>query len=546
MSELFGQLALVLAVCVGLGAVAVKLGLPLLVGLLIAGVAVGPELLGLVQPTAEIELLGEIGISLLLFVVGLKLDTRLVRKLGPVVLVAGTIQVAVTAVGAFLLSRTFGVELVPALYLGIAMAFSSTVVVVKLLTDRGEIEALHGRIALGILIVQDIIVVALMVALSSFSGESSTSLVVQFGEVGLKGSVLFGAVALAARFVLPPVTHLLARRGELLVLASVTWAVAVAAIAIVLGFSAEVGAFVAGMALASSEYREAINGRLSTLRDFLLVFFFIDLGTRLTFEGADDIGLILVLSLFVLAVKPFIIAAVTVLLGFRSRTGVRASLTLAQISEFSLILVALGVSLDHLTGRTAGMAAGVALITITISSLLIARADAFVPLLAEPFVRLQRAQLRKEQRGGERYEPTVVVVGLGRLGRQVLAELQRRGEDVLGVDYDPRTVRDGADTAPVAFGDIEDPELPSQLPLKRTRWVVATPRDPDGHRTLITALRRYGYRGHIAVAVDHEADETVMTELGADLVLRPLHVAAGPLMTEIHDHDRRTARTSIE
>jgi Kef-type K+ transport system membrane component KefB len=546
MNGTFGQLALVLLVCVASGALAVRLGLPLLVGLLVAGVAVGPEVLGLVGPSTEVELLAEIGISLLLFVVGLKLDTRLVRKLGPVVLVAGTIQVLVTAVLATAIAIAFGVSLVAALYLGIAMAFSSTVVVIKVLTDRGEIEQLHGRIALGILIVQDIIVVALMLVLASLDPDSQAGVVEQFGLVALRGVGLFGAIALLARYVLPPAFHLLARRGELLVLAGVTWAVMVAAGAIALGFSAEVGAFVAGMALASSEYREAINGRLSTIRDFLLVFFFIDLGTRLTFEGADDLVLILALSLFVLVVKPVAVAVIATWLGFRSRTGARAGLTLAQISEFSLILAALGVSLGHIEGRTAGVATGVALVTITVSTLLIARADELTPRLAAPLERLQRSQLRREHASGDPASPTVVVLGLGRLGRELVEELLAVGEDVLGVDYDPRLVRTLAPSLPVRFGDTADPELPGQLPLHRTRWVVSTPRDPEAHRILLVALRRTGYDGHVAVAVDHEADEQPLRDLGADLVLRPLHVAAGPLMAAIHAHDRRTVPRLIE
>ena len=318
---LLTQLGLVLLVCVGIGALAIGLRLPLLVGLLIAGVVVGPEVLGLVDASEGIALLGEFGISLLLFVVGLKLDPRLVRKLGPVVLVAGSIQVAVTAGIAFALARGFDLELVPSLYVAAGMAFSSTVVVIKLLTDRGELEQLHGRIALGILIVQDIVVVALMIVLASLDPDSSASLTQQFGVVALRGLAMLGGVALLARYVLPGATHLLARQGELLVLAAVAWAVAAAAVAIVLGFSAEVGAFIAGVALASSDYREAISGRLATLRDFLLVFFFIDLGTRLRFEVADDLALIVALSVFVLVVKPIAIALITTLLGFRSRVG---------------------------------------------------------------------------------------------------------------------------------------------------------------------------------------------------------------------------------
>ncbi len=537
--DVLGQIGVVLLVCVLLGALAITVRLPLLVGLLVGGVVVGPDVLGLVRSSTEIELLGEIGITLLLFVVGLKLDPRLVRTLGPVVLVAGLVQVAVTAALAFAISRGFGLDVVASLYLAAGMSFSSTVVVIKLLTDRGQIEQLHGRLALGILIVQDIVVVALMVVLASFDPDGATSLVAQFGAIALRGAGLFAAIALLARFVLPRAVHVLARRGELLVLAAVTWAVALAAAAHLLGFSEEVGAFLAGIALASSNYREAISGRLATLRDFLLVFFFIDLGTQLRFEGADDLTLILALSLFVLIGKPVLIAVISTLLGFQTGVSVRAGLTLAQISEFSLILASLGVSLGQLDGRSAGVIAAVALITITLSTFLSAEADRLVPVLSRPLAPLQRARVRREMEQRAVRRPEVIVIGLGRLGTSVYEELRTRGVEVLGVDFDPRTVRAESGDLPVVFGDLEDPALPEQLPLARTRWVVATPRDTELHRSLVHALRRRGYRGRIAAAVDHDDDEALLDRLGVDLVIRPLRLAAGPLLDTVHAYDRR-------
>jgi Kef-type K+ transport system membrane component KefB len=533
----FEQIALVLAVCVAAGGLAVLLRQPLLVGLLVAGVLVGPGAFGLVEASAEVELLGEIGIALLLFVVGLKLDPRLVRRLGPVVLIAGSIQVALTAGIGFVIARAFGIDLVGSLYLGAAMAFSSTVIVVKVLTDRRELEQLSGRIAVGILIVQDIVVVLLMIGLATVDPESGAGLVSQAGAVLLRGLALLALVFVAARWVLPRVTHVLARQGELLVLASVTWAVVLAAVAIALGFSGEVGAFLAGTALASSEYRDAISGRLSTLRDFLLVFFFIDLGVRLELGGIEDLALVAALSLFVLVGKPVVVALITTRLRFRARVGVRSGLTLAQISEFSLILVALGVDLGHVDGRTVGLVTGVALVTITASTFLSARSAVLVPRLSPPLERFERIPVRPESpAAGALPDPTVVVIGLGRLGTTVITELDERGEDVLGVDFDPRSILGTAFEIPVLYGDAEDPELPHHLPLSRARWVVSTLRDLDAHRSLVAALRHHGYGGRIAVAVDHEEDVEVVERLGVELIVRPLHEAAGPFVERLCSH----------
>jgi Kef-type K+ transport system membrane component KefB len=533
----FQQIALVLAVCLAAGGLAVLLRLPLLVGLLIAGVLVGPGVFGLVEATEEVELLGEIGIALLLFVVGLKLDPRLVKRLGPVVLLAGSIQVTVTTAIGVAIALAFAVDTVGALYLGAAMAFSSTVIVVKLLTDRRELEQLHGRIAVGILIVQDIVVVVLMIGLATIDPESGAGLVEQAGTVLLRGLLLLLLAFVAGRWILPRVTHVLARQGELLVLASVTWAVVLAAIAIALGFSGEVGAFLAGTALASSEYRDAISGRLSTLRDFLLVFFFIDLGVRLELGGFEDLVLVAVLSLFVLVGKPLVVAFITTRLRFRARVGVRSGLTLAQISEFSLILVALGVGLGHVDGRIVGLVTGVALVTITASTFLSARSRQLVPRLSPWLERFERAPVRPESpEAGALPDPTVVVIGLGRLGRTVVSELDERGEDVLGVDFDPRSILGTANEIPVLYGDAEDPELPHHLPLSRARWVVSTLRELDSHRAMISALRHHGYRGLLAVAVDHEEEVELVERLGVDLIVRPLHEAAGPFVERLCSH----------
>ncbi|MFP4310661.1 MAG: cation:proton antiporter [Nitriliruptoraceae bacterium] len=538
MNGVLGQIGLVLLVCVGLGVTAIVLRLPLLVGLLVAGVVVGPNVLGLIEATPEVALLGEIGISLLLFVVGLKLDPRLVRELGTIVLATGTAQVVLTAASAFAIALAAGVDTVSALYLAAGMAFSSTVVVIKMLSDRGQVEQLHGRLSLGILIVQDIVVVLLMVVLTAIDPSSTANLGAQLGLIVLRGVLLFAAVALLARYVLPHVVHVLARQAELLTLAAVTWAVALAALAHLLGFSAEVGAFLAGVALASSDYREAISGRLATLRDFLLVFFFIDLGTELRFDGLEDLGLVVALTLFVLLAKPVLIAVVATLLGFEARVAATSGLTMGQISEFSLILAALGVSLEHIDSRIAGVMAVVALVTITVSTLLSARAEDLVPALSAPLRRLQRSRTRREVEQQVRHRPEVVVIGLGRIGRTVFDELHERGVAVLGVDHDPRISRLHDREAPVVFGDLSDPALATQLPLGDVRWIVATPRDVELHRDLLVALQRSGYRGRLAVAVDHPEDERLLRRLGIDLVIRPLEQAATPLIEVLRAHER--------
>jgi Kef-type K+ transport system membrane component KefB len=531
----FEQIAAVLAVCVAAGAMALLLRQPLIVGLLAAGIAVGPEVLGLVEATAEIELLAKIGISLLLFVVGLKLDVRLISKLGPVALATGLGQVIFTSVVGFIIAVGLGFDTVPALYIAVALTFSSTIIIVKLLTDKGELEDLHGRIALGFLIVQDIVVVLAMIVITA-SGDATGDLAGEVVGVVVRGVLLLAAVVLFGRYLATPLTHLLARSSELLVLGAVTWAVSLAAISILLGFSEEVGAFLAGMSLASTPYREALSGRLSTLRDFLLVFFFIELGTLFELSSAiEQLGAAVIFSLFVLIGNPIIVLIIMGVMGYRKKVAFKAGLTVAQISEFSLILVALGVTQGQIDTEVVGLVTAVGLFTISASTYLITNSDAIyarIEPLLRPFERAEpSASVDLED---EAPRPEYVVVGLGRFGSTVLGELMASGDDVLGVDFNPRNVRSDAWIVPVIYGDAEDPDLAAQLPLEETRWVISTLRRLDPNLQLLSSLHRSGYQGRIAVAADDDDIAAELDRAGADLVFRPLHEAASPLLARVH------------
>ncbi|MEX2550905.1 MAG: cation:proton antiporter family protein [Nitriliruptoraceae bacterium] len=532
----FEQIAAVLTVSVAAGLLALVLRQPMIVGLLAAGIAVGPEVFGLVEATSEIELLAKIGISLLLFVVGLKLDVRLVSKLGPVALATGLGQVVFTAVVGFFLALALGFAPLPAIYIAVALTFSSTIIIVKLLTDKRELDDLHGRIALGFLIVQDIVVVLAMIAITA-SGDGTEDIVSRFITVIIRGALLLVAIWLIGRYVAPRVAHLFARSSELLVLAAVTWAVTLAAVSNLLGFSEEVGAFLAGMSLASTPYREAISGRLSTLRDFLLVFFFIELGTQFELSSAlDQIGAAVLFSLFVLIGNPIIVMIIMGILGYRKRVSFKAGLTVAQISEFSLILVALGVSQGQIGSEVVGLVTAVGLITISASTYLIYGSDAIfdrIEPLLRPFERKQpTANIDLEE---ERPEPEYVVVGLGRFGSTVLKELVEAGDEVLGVDFDPRSVDSKDWDVPVVYGDAEDPDLPERLRLSRTRWVISTLRSRDANLHLLASLRDSGYGCRIAVAANDDETAAALRAAGADLVVRPLQIAARPLLRQIHD-----------
>lgn len=313
-TDVFTEVAILLLIAAAAGAMGLWLKQPLIVSFIVAGIVMGPSVLGIVSATDQVSLLAGLGISLLLFVVGLKLDLHIIRAFGPVALATGLGQVFFTSVVGFFLALALGMEVVPAIYVAVALTFSSTIIIVKLLSDKKETDTLHGRIAIGFLIVQDIVVVLVMIGLTAMGPAAGTAnLGVQVLVVLGKGTAFIAVLAALMKWVMTPLLRRLGRSRELLVLSAVAWAVTLSAAAHHLGFSKEVGAFLAGVSIASTPCRELIGSRLVSLRDFLLLFFFIDLGAHLNIGAmTGQVMPSLVLSIFVLVGNPFIVMVIIV------------------------------------------------------------------------------------------------------------------------------------------------------------------------------------------------------------------------------------------
>ena len=403
------------------------------------------------------------------------------------------------------------------------------------LTDKRELDELHGRIALGFLIVQDIVVILAMIALTSFGGGREGSIGEQLLFLVISAVGLLGGVYVVARWVLPWLLKLLATNQELLIVWSVAWAVSLAALTDLLGFSIEVGAFLAGFALASTRFRETIAASLSGLRDFLLLFFFITLGSQLDFSTiGDQIPAAIVLSIFVLIGNPLIVIIIMSLMRYPSRVGFLAGLAVAQISEFSLILIALGRDLDQVGDDMVGLVTLVGLITIAGSTYLILYSKQLYSWL-EPVLRVFD---RTNPIEADDYEPEkhdAIVFGYGRFGKQVVGELIENGCTVLVVEWDPYAQAqiddaDLADRVTVVFGDASSPDFPDTLPIRHARWIISTIPDADTSVVLATALRQHGAACPIAVTAHTDAAGARYTHAVADgtisAVLHPFRDAA--------------------
>ncbi|MFC7705855.1 cation:proton antiporter [Plastorhodobacter daqingensis] len=538
MMSSFAEVALLLAMAAVVGLFGTFLRQPLIVSFIAVGLIAGPSALDVVHSDEQIHLLSELGIAVLLFLVGIKLDVKLIRSLGAVSVLTGLGQVAFTAFFGYLIGLGLGLGHVTSLYVAVALTFSSTIIIVKLLSDKREIDALHGQIALGFLIVQDLVVVLAMIVLSAIGigagGEGGGSVLWVLGS----GLALVAAVVLFVRFAANPLTEKLARAPELLVIFAIALAAIFAAVGDRVGLGKEVGGLLAGVALASTPYRESIAARLAPLRDFLLLFFFIALGATLDLSllGAHVTGAV-IFSLFVLIGNPLIVLAIMGALGYRKRTSFLAGLTVAQISEFSLIFVAMGVALGHVRDDALGLVTMVGLVTIAASTYMITWSHQLYAVF-EPLLGVFERRGTPREPTGTTAEPDrrveVIIFGLGRFGTAIGMRLKKRGIRVLGVDFNPLAVRRWRALGLEAhFGDATDPEFVAELPLMGTGWIVSTVpvhltglSHEDSRTTLMQLVRGAGFAGRLAAA-SHSASETeVLIAAGADLVFEPFQDAA--------------------
>ncbi|HOK53525.1 MAG TPA: cation:proton antiporter [Armatimonadota bacterium] len=531
--SLFEEMALLLLAAMAAGVLAVRLRQPLIIAFIIVGIISGPVGFNIIRSTEQLTFLAEMGLSLLLFVVGLKLDPQLIRRMGTVSLATGLGQMTFTGLIGFTILRLIGMPLVTSIYVAGALTLSSTILIVKLLSDKRDTDSLYGRISIGFLIVDDIVVIMAMIALSGFSGTLTVSPAMQALLIILKGTGLFLSVWALNKFIFPKFLPVVSRSIELLLLFGITWAVALAAASELLGFNKEVGAFIAGLSLASTMYRDLLTTKLASLRDFLLLFYFLELGSRLDLHAVgSQISIAIILSLLVLIGKPFIVMFILGKMGYRKRTGFMAGLTVAQISEFSLILAAMGVEVGHLDQNALGLITMVLMITMGIDVHLITHAQSLYDRARNYLNIFERKNSFQEDDSIKDLidigDDCVILIGLGRYGSKIFAQLTNRGRKTIGMDFDPETVKAwNAKGEKVVFGDAEDPDFAHLLPLSNARWVISSIRDNHLNNRIITALRNEGYKGLFACATEESpVPSSERLDENVDLLFDPFEDSA--------------------
>ncbi len=526
----FYEFALILFFAAVFGSIGQLFRQPLIVMFIALGVVVGPSVLNIVQSKENIHLLAEIGISILLFIVGLKLDLRLIKSTGKIALMTGLGQVLFTSLVGYLIGLGLGFSSLHSFYIAVALTFSSTIIIVKLLSDKKEIDSLHGQIAIGFLIVQDLVVILVMIILAAIGKEGETSLLTDISLTLLNGTGLIIFTFAMMKWVIPSFSYFLAKSQELLVLFAIAWAITLASVSEMIGFSGEVGAFLAGVSLASSPFKDTISSRLVSLRDFLLLFFFVNLGSNLNLEiiGAQ-LPAALLFSAFVLIGNPIIVLIIMGAMGYRKRTSFLAGLTVAQISEFSLIFVSLGFQVGHLNEETVGLVTLVGMVTIALSTYLILYSHQIFYYIS-PALRIFERQNPYREEGmeiDEQHRYSLIIFGMGRFGSKMAEQLDRHRVKYLGVDFDPELVKEWQNHEnPIIYGDIEDPEILDRIPLLSAQCIVCTIPNREYSLQLTKKLRSHNFKGKVLVTATNEKDYAALSGGAADFVLRPYDMAA--------------------
>lgn len=542
MDNIFLQLAIALSLSSLFGFVVLRLKLPLVVAYLLAGVSI--SLISIFDPhhSQVFEILPEIGISFVLFLIGMELDLREIKSLGFPIIVSALGQIIISTFAGFTLAGVLGFGLTESIYLGLGLAFSSTVVVIKMLIEKRDLASLYGKLSIGILLIEDLVAIAVLMVISV----SSSSLGLGYQEslplltLALKAIGLFVLTFLLGKYVLEKIFDNVAKSVELLFLTAITWCFAFTSFAVFLGFSVVIGAFLAGVALASSPYHLQIQGKIKPLRDFFLTLFFVYLGlqTRVS-DFVNAWPAILLFTLFALIFKPIIYLLILGTFGFRKHTLFQTSLNLSQISEFSLVVLLVGVNQGLASPLALSVMAAVAVLSIICSSITIAYSKTlykfFSPMLSF-FERKNNAHFM-ETKFIELFEDHVVIIGAHRVGAPVVKFLEKEKIPFIVMDFNPHIVEDlRKKGVHVVYGDLGDPEILDNLQLDKAKLIISTARDMSDNEMLLEEIKRRKIRAKVVARALDRDHADALKSLGADYVILPEQVSGDYLVTQLKIH----------
>jgi len=474
MDNVFTGLSLILVLATGISLIMRAVGQPLIIGHIITGILVGPAAFNLITSPETFQSFSEIGVALLLFIIGLGLNPRVIKEVGKVVGIAGLSTIISTAAIGWAGGQLMGLTSSEALILGVALSFSSTIVVLKLLSDKRETQRLYGKIAIGMTLVEDIaaaVVILLLIARDESSGFAAGALLF----LALKGLVTGLVIYQVSQRVLnlPSLQKIISGSQEFLFLSAISWGFGIAVLFEQIGFSQEVGALFAGICLASLPYAQEVSSRLRPLRDFFIVLFFITLGSQLHLGAIGEMLPIIIMGLAVVVIlKPLVALIIVSLAGYTKQTSFKASAMLGQAGEFSIIFIALAVSRDLVSDSLLTAVTVIALVSIATSTYVITYLDKIYKKLESYLQFFERDKARPDADNRKRHD--LVLFGYQKGGHEFLRAFQQLKRPYVVVDYDPEMI-EAMEHKKIhcIYGDAADPELLEEIGLEGAKLIVS-------------------------------------------------------------------------
>ncbi|MBN1274882.1 cation:proton antiporter [Candidatus Woesearchaeota archaeon] len=507
---------------------------PLIPAYILTGIVLGP-VLGLLHDLSVMRILAEIGIAFLLFIVGLELDLKKLKDIGNVASVGAIVQIAVLFGLGFLVSTLLGFGRLASAYLGLIMAFSSTMVVIKLLSDKHELDTLHGRIVIGILLMQDLVAILALTVLQDKSGFAFYPFLVSLA----KGVALLVIAVLFGKFIFPAVFKFAAKHQELLFIASLAVCFSFSILFSLAGFSIAIGAFIAGITLANLPYNVEIAGKVKSLRDFFSVLFFTSIGAELVLTSILPLLLpLLILTAFTIILLPVITIFITALFGYKTRTSFMTGIALAQVSEFGFIIALLGKDHGILDEQAFSLIVLLALVTMAVTAYFIKYDDWLYKRVGrwfKPLERLGKASRElsyvRQDRGHD-----YVLIGMDRIGYSIFRKIHKMHKDVVVVDFNPDIIKRLIQQhVPCIYGDIGDAEILEKLRLKHVKMVISTIPDHADNLLLIGEARKENKDATVIVTSYSVEDALSLYEEGADYVIIPHYLGGEHVSVLLED-----------
>lgn len=521
LESLFFEIGAVIVVAAILSYLAQLMRQPLIIAHIATGIIVGPSLLALTKSSDVFSALSEIGIAFLLFTVGLGLNWRRVKEVGAIALTSAIGQIVFTSLIGFLIAIRLGFDPITGIFLSIAFSFSSTIIIVKLLMDKEDLDTLYGKISVGFLLVQDLVAMLILLALGAIKegGSLAEVLTVSLG----KGTAALALLALVATFVIPRMIRFAAKSQELLLLFSLGWCFAVAGALMSVGFGMEIGALAAGIALSGTVYEREIHARMRPLRDFFLVIFFIVLGTQFELSHIGGLAIpVIVFSLYVLIGNPLIMLFIMRMLGYHPQTAFLVGSIVAQISEFSFIILGAGVAAGLVSPNALTLTALVGLITFAGCTYFVKYNEQLYERL-RPALRFMEKNRRPHQERTTRHAaPEVILFGYHRMGEVLLDEVCKLGKKYVVIDFDPSVIQSLEEQdIPAVYGDASDEGFLEGLRAEKSRLIISTIPDAGVSLDVLHYLRSRDFRGTIVVTVRALEEVAECYVQGATYVIVP-------------------------